>query len=385
MATGKFKSLLPWLIGVVVIAGGVYGLVKLGGGTSSSTSALLLDAAAADDWVRGTAGSGVVLIEFSDLQCPACKSYEPLVSQLTEDYGDRITFIYRHFPLRTTHPNAEAAARAAEAAGKQGKFWEMHDLLFDKQEEWSRGNVNQLFESYAQSLSLNLEQYRRDIADQAVIDRIESHYQSGLAARVSGTPTFFLNGTKISNPRSYDDFKAKIEAALKNPVQSTATDQEIHLHADLRVVVDGAAIDFSQDTYQSTKAHELNPEVHFHDGNGKVFHVHAAGVTLNDLLTSFGMDLSRDCLKLNSGESRCATGEKKLRLYVNGTESTEAGEYVIKDLDRILIFYGAPTTAAVDGELTAVSNDACIYSEKCPERGKPPTEDCVGGLGTDCE
>lgn len=383
MASSKLKSFIPWLIGVVVIVGGIYGLVRLGS-TPPGTSTLPLDAVTADDWLRGNRTAGVVLIEYSDLQCPACKSYEPLLSQLTGEYGDRIAFVYRHFPLRTTHPYAEAAARAAEAAGKQGKFWEMHDLMFEHQETWSRGNYQQLFEGYAESLGLNLNQYRSDLSADAVVARVENHYQSGLANRVNSTPTFFLNGTKIANPRSYDELKSKVEDAFKSPVQSTS-DEPVHLHADLRVFVDGAAIDFSQDKYQSTKEHELNPETHFHDGNGKLFHVHAAGVTLNDLLTSFGMDLSRDCLKLDSGDSRCAVGEKKLRMYINGAESNEAGDYVVKDLDRILIFYGTPTGTTVDAELKAVSNDACIYSETCPERGKPPTEECVGGLGTDCQ
>lgn len=383
MASSKLKSFIPWLIGVVVIVGGIYGLVRLGS-TPPGTSTLSLDAVTADDWLRGSRTAGVVLIEYSDLQCPACKSYEPLLSQLTGEYGDRIAFVYRHFPLRTTHPYAEAAARAAEAAGKQGKFWEMHDLMFENQEEWSRGNYQQLFEGYAESLALNLDQYRRDIADQALIARVENHYQSGLAARVNSTPTFFLNGTKITNPRSYDELKSKVEEAFKSPVQSS-TDEPVHLHADLRVFVDGAAIDFSQDKYQSTKEHELNPETHFHDGVGNMVHVHAAGVTLNDLFGSLDMNLSRDCLQLDSGESKCATGEQKLRLYVNGTESADAGDYLIKDLDRVLVFYGQPTTTAIERELAAVSNDACIYSETCPERGTPPTEECVGGLGTDCE
>ncbi|MBI4090088.1 MAG: thioredoxin domain-containing protein, partial [Candidatus Kerfeldbacteria bacterium] len=297
MASPKLKTLVPWLIGMVVIAGGIYGLVQLGS-TPTGTSTLPLDAVAADDWLRGSRTAGVVLIEYSDLQCPACKAYEPLLKQLTEEYGDRIALVYRHFPLRTTHPYAEAAARAAEAAGTQGKFWEMHDLMFENQETWSRGDYQQLFEGYAESLGLDLNQYRSDLNSDAVVARVENHYQSGLANRVNSTPTFFLNGAKLSNPRSYDEFKSNVEEAFKNPVQSTAV-EEVHLHADLRVFVDGAAIDFSQDTYQSTTDHELNPEVHFHDGVGNVVHVHAAGATLNDLLTSFGMNLSRDCLQID--------------------------------------------------------------------------------------
>lgn len=91
-----------------------------------------------DDWVQGDRNSKVVLIEYSDFQCPACAAYFPIIKQLNEEFDGKIAFVYRHYPLVNIHPYAEPMARAAEAAGKQGKFWEMYDMIFSKQAEWSR-------------------------------------------------------------------------------------------------------------------------------------------------------------------------------------------------------------------------------------------------------
>ncbi len=166
------------------------------------------------DWTKGVKG-GVVLMEYSDLQCPACASYYPLVKQLMVEYGMRIQFVYRHFPLERIHPNALPAAYAADAAGKQGKFWSMHDLLFDRQKEWSpRTDAQVLFEQYATQLGLDLAKFKQDMQSEEVKRHVRENAASGEKAGVDSTPSFFLNGKKIPNPRSYAEFKAQVSSVL---------------------------------------------------------------------------------------------------------------------------------------------------------------------------
>src|SRR4051812_30166051 len=129
----NMKTIL-WIVGIFVVAVGL--IFALGRGTSASINPPLeIDKVNAVDYVKGNASSTVVLMEYSDFQCPACRAYLPLVRQVVQEYSSKIAFVYRDFPLTSIHFNAELAARAAEAARKQGKFWEMHDLLFEKQAE----------------------------------------------------------------------------------------------------------------------------------------------------------------------------------------------------------------------------------------------------------
>jgi len=181
------------------------------------SSASEVESVGVDDWVRGNPDASVTLIEYSDFQCPACATYEPVVHQILEEFDSQMKFVYRHFPLRSIHRNAEGAARAAEAAGLQGKFWEMHDRLFDGQSAWAQSNnAQETFEFYAQELGLDVERFRDDMKSGVVKDRVNEDYSSGTAARVGGTPTFFLNGKKLDSPASYQAFKVLIENELKN-------------------------------------------------------------------------------------------------------------------------------------------------------------------------
>ena len=157
-----------------------------------------------------------VLVEFSDFQCPACGIYYPLVKKLKTDLGDKLTVVYKHFPLSQIHKNADLAARTAEAAKIQGKFWEMHDMIFEKQNEWSGSNqALSLFSSYAVSLGLDKDKFLQDIDSNEVRNKISDDYQQGVRLGVKGTPTFFLNGKKITNPGNYDDFKSTIEQSIE--------------------------------------------------------------------------------------------------------------------------------------------------------------------------
>ena len=128
--------------------------------------------------------------------------------------GAQVKFAYRHFPL-PQHKNAKLAATVAEAAGKQGKFWEMHDLIFQNQSDWSEDkNAAVIFAKYAQDLQLDLAKFQTDIADEEIKAKIENDYKSGVKAGVNSTPSFFLNGKKINNPRNYDEFKNAILQTL---------------------------------------------------------------------------------------------------------------------------------------------------------------------------
>lgn len=181
--------------------------------TGTQTSAIV-----ADDHIKGNPAAAVSVIEYGDFQCPACAAYEPIWNKLQEAYGDKVTFVFRHFPLYQAHKNAEISAQAAEAAGLQGKFWEMHDLLYAKQSEWSKASTKSVvadyFDKYAASLGLDVKKFDTDMQSDAVKDKIQKDVAGANAAQVDHTPTFFINLTQIQNPKGYDDFKSLIDAAL---------------------------------------------------------------------------------------------------------------------------------------------------------------------------
>lgn len=168
------------------------------------------------DWTKGNPDASVVLIEYSDFECPACKAYYQPVKRLTKEYGDRVLFVYRHFPLTNIHRHALSAAFAAEAAGRQGRFFEMHDILFERQSDWAgEADAEKLFFAYAEELTLDVEQFGADTDNKTILDAIEASYRDGLRAGVNGTPTFFLNGERIENPRNYEAFQKIIDSALQ--------------------------------------------------------------------------------------------------------------------------------------------------------------------------
>lgn len=164
-----------------------------------------------EDWSKGNPNAKVTLIEYSDFQCPACASYFPLIKKVSEDMSEEVLIIYRHYPLSSIHPQADLAAQATEAAGIQGKFWEMHDKLFENQSDWSgRFDAEAIFVSYAQDLGLDVEQFKNDLDSKTVKDAIKDDKRRGNQDFVEGTPTLFLNGQKINNPKSYDKLRQAI-------------------------------------------------------------------------------------------------------------------------------------------------------------------------------
>lgn len=174
----------------------------------------IVDAVSAADQAKGNKEAKVVLIEYSDFQCPACGQLYPNVKKLSEEYQGQTLVVYRHFPLSQVHKHAELAAYAAEAAGKQGKFWEMHDKIFEGQADWSTGGARDTFISYARDLELDIEKFESGMDSDEVKEKVKNDYKSGIKAGVDATPTLFLNGSQLVNAASYDKLKAFIEDAL---------------------------------------------------------------------------------------------------------------------------------------------------------------------------
>ena len=209
------RRFLLWALVLAGTAGLIFGMVKLGG-SEPEQSAILINAVSPSDWTKGNKEAKVVLVEYSDFQCPACAYYQPLFKKLSEEFGDKITFAYRHFPLRQ-HQNARLAAYAAEAAGRQNKFWEMHDLIFENQNRWeNRGDAENIFTGYARTLGLDIDEFKNGLSSKEIKDKVENDYQSGIRSNVNATPTVFLNGKKIKVPPNYDELQNIINEALKN-------------------------------------------------------------------------------------------------------------------------------------------------------------------------
>src|SRR5688500_2016396 len=146
----------------------------------------------------GPATAVVTLEEFGDFQCPPCGLLHPVLKTMKQEFGDKIRVIYREYPLVPSHPHALSAARAAEAAGQQGKFFEMHDEILEKQQRWDKAfDARPIFEGYAQKIGLNMEKYRQDVTSEAVEQRIFLDGKRAHALGVQGTPTVFMNGREV--------------------------------------------------------------------------------------------------------------------------------------------------------------------------------------------
>lgn len=164
----------------------------------------------ADAHVMGSSSASAYLVEFSDFQCPACGAFEPAVESLMTKYSDRLLFSYRHFPL-PQHKEAQPAAMVAEAASLQGKFWEMHKLLFANQSSLSES----MYENLAKQLELNMTKFNTDRKDSSLSAIITKDTDSGVTLGINATPTFYLNGVKL-DLTGPDDLKVAVEKALSH-------------------------------------------------------------------------------------------------------------------------------------------------------------------------
>lgn len=157
-------------------------------------------------------GGPVTLVEFSDFQCPACLSVQAPLKDLLKKYDGKITFVYRYFPLTQIHKNAQMSAQAAESAGLQGKFWEMHDKLFETQTEWEGiTDPTETFIKYAETLGLDSAKFRNDLESQAVKDAIQIDVSAATRYAIAGTPTFYVNGVKTEFPQLETKIKTLVQ------------------------------------------------------------------------------------------------------------------------------------------------------------------------------
>ncbi len=355
------------IVGIIIGACGllvVLGMILVGNNaknpvTDSQAEKVDLNITSAD-WALGKSSAPVTLVEYGDFQCPACAAYHQIVKRLTTEMPDQLRLIFRHFPLTNIHNKAWLAAKASEAAGKQGKFWEMYDLIYEKQSEWDKLNpaeFNTFLESSAKNLGLDVNKFKADILSQEVEAAVKSDQDFGDKLNINGTPTFYVNGMIIPLPGSYERLKEIVTVAAKSVPTPTMSDK-VHWHIDFGLFVAGKKYNLNDKKYDET-----HPDIHLHDEYGDLVHIHKSGMTLGIFFES---------LKLSV---------KPTVLYVNGQKYNENWEiYVPKDLERIALSTGELNQVT----LNQVTDKACIYSETCPERGKPPTENCVGGLSTPC-
>jgi protein-disulfide isomerase len=162
------------------------------------------------DHIQGPSDAAVTLLEYGDYECPYCGAAYPIIKQVQETMGERLRFVFRNFPITTAHPHAEQAAEAAEAAAAQGKFWPMHDLLYENQERLETDDLV----DYAGRLGLDVERFRRELADHTHAARVHDDFMSGVRSGVNGTPTFYIDGTRYEGSYDADTLLGVLQQAV---------------------------------------------------------------------------------------------------------------------------------------------------------------------------
>ncbi len=171
-----------------------------------------------DSHVKGSENALVTIVEWSDFQCPFCNRVNPTMAKIRESYGDKVRIAFKHNPL-PMHNRALAAAVAAEAAGKQGKFWEMHDLLFAN----GRALTDENFDKWGSEIGLDLEQFKKDRKDKALEKKVKAHQAQGTTLGARGTPAFFVNGRFLSGAQPFEAFKTLIDEEMKKAEKIAAS------------------------------------------------------------------------------------------------------------------------------------------------------------------
>jgi protein-disulfide isomerase len=171
----------------------------------------------AEDHIQGAENAEVTLVEYGDYECPHCAHAYPMVKRIQMRFGDRLRFVFRNFPLTQSHPHAESAAETAEFAGANGKFWEMHDLLFENQERLSR----EFFLELARKLELSAPALSQALEDQEFEARVRADFSGGVRSGVNGTPTFFINGIRNDGPSEFMELLLAVDAAMETVSNST--------------------------------------------------------------------------------------------------------------------------------------------------------------------
>jgi protein-disulfide isomerase len=165
------------------------------------------------DHIQGSPDAPVTLLEYGDYECPYCGAAYPIVKQLQARLGERLRFAFRNFPITTSHPHAEYAAEAAEAAAVQGRFWEMHDHLYEHQRQLEDADLH----AYAEQLGLDVARFDNELAGHANADRVREDFMSGVRSGVNGTPTFYINGKRHDASYDIDTLLAALQSAADQP------------------------------------------------------------------------------------------------------------------------------------------------------------------------
>jgi len=161
------------------------------------------------DHIQGPADAAVTLVEYGDYECPYCGAAYPIVKELQARMGDRLRFVFRNFPITTSHPHAEQAAEAAEAGAAQGRFWEMHDLLYENQTHLRDEDLH----AYAEQLGIDVERFDKDLAEHVHAPRGREDFMSGVRSGVNGTPSFYVNGARHDGSYDFETLLAALERA----------------------------------------------------------------------------------------------------------------------------------------------------------------------------
>src|SRR5438094_3657181 len=176
---------------------------------SSWEAVLIMPVAIERDHVQGPADAAVTLVEYGDYECPYCGAAYPIIKEVQARMGGRLRFVFRNFPIATSHPHAEHAAEAAEAAAAQGRFWEMHDLLYENQKRLR----DQDLRGYAEKLELDLDLFDRELVEHVHAARVHEDFMSGVRSGVNGTPTFYVDGARHDDSYDLDVLLAAVERA----------------------------------------------------------------------------------------------------------------------------------------------------------------------------
>lgn len=214
--THGIKKVGIWILALALSVGTLWGIIALINAGSPPRTPATVPQINSKDITIGARNARVSLVEYADFQCPACGLYHPVVKKLLSDYNGKIFFVYRFFPL-PMHQNGMISAQAAYAAYLQGKFWRMHDMLFEHQNDWATSTDPQsVFTGYAKQLGLDTTKFQSDMLANSTKKFIQQQEDTGANAGVNSTPTFFLNGKQIlDNPPGYDAFKKLIDQELK--------------------------------------------------------------------------------------------------------------------------------------------------------------------------
>lgn len=203
--------LLVTIVGTLALIVGVAVFFSNSSSNNSSVDQVVLLESANN--IKGTSDAEVTIVEFSDFQCPACRAIQPLISQIAAQYPEDVRVVYRHFPL-TQHRYAELAARASEVAAMEGKFWELHDILFEKQPEWdaagSAEEAQELLAGYAQQIGMDKDVFTEKIQSDTVKSIVARDLSLGTQLGVNSTPTIYVNGQKITAPQQLPQVVAEI-------------------------------------------------------------------------------------------------------------------------------------------------------------------------------